>query len=404
MDRRIGALAQDIRDGLRARPGRVGLAFFAIAVGITSLTGLVAALRGLQEKADRMVQELGADVFGIVQEGTEATVGGHVRWLDTGHLRLLAANLPGSLVTGTRTYAVSAPGDDRELRAVGTDSALFRVRQWSLSAGRFLQPPDIANGRRCMVISETLSREWNWNVGETITLMQVPFQIVGIVEGGAGALVAEAGHARLALGERVAFIPRALTAGWEEDAGAAQDRLDAVFVRVGADRAYGASVGLARHLLGQPDQRLSGLSWITPETLLENVTRLQNMLKATVGSVAVLCLLLGGTTLMSLMVANVRERVSEIGLRRTLGATTADIAALFVWESTLVTAAAACVGATLTQAVLYAARRHFPIPLHLGFATWCIPVLVAIGLGVAFSYGPARFAARIAPADALRNE
>ena len=47
---------------------------------------------------------------------------------------------------------------------------------------------------------------------------------------------------------------------------------------------------------------------------------------------------------MSLMLANVRDRVGEIGLRRALGARARDVAALFVLEACLVTLAAAAAG------------------------------------------------------------
>jgi putative ABC transport system permease protein len=161
---------------------------------------------------------------------------------------------------------------------------------------------------------------------------------------------------------------------------------------------------LTRELLTQPDQRVSGLAWITPESLLHRIRRLQRTIRLTVGSIAVLCLLLGGTTLTSLMVANVRDRVTEIGLRRALGATSRDIAVLFVWEACLVTAAAAVIGTAATHLVLLLGRRGLPVPVHLGLVTLLVPVVVSLALGSASSYWPARSAAAIAPSEALRNE
>jgi putative ABC transport system permease protein len=49
-------------------------------------------------------------------------------------------------------------------------------------------------------------------------------------------------------------------------------------------------------------------------------------------------------------------------------------------------------------------KDAFPIPLRLGVASVCLPLVAALILGAAFSYWPARAAARIVPSEALRNE
>jgi putative ABC transport system permease protein len=144
--------------------------------------------------------------------------------------------------------------------------------------------------------------------------------------------------------------------------------------------------------------------WVTPEVLLRKVRRLQDTIALTVGSIAALCLVLGGTTLMSLMVANVRDRVTEIGLRTALGATPRDIAGLFVAEGALVAAAAGLVATAGTHLLLLAGNGRLPVPVAVDAATVALPALVAVGLGIVFSYWPARTAARIMPAEALRND
>ena len=47
---------------------------------------------------------------------------------------------------------------------------------------------------------------------------------------------------------------------------------------------------------------------------------------------------------------------------------------------------------------------RFPAPLGTGWETFVYPVLASVAMGIIFSYWPARMAARIAPAEALRND
>jgi putative ABC transport system permease protein len=107
---------------------------------------------------------------------------------------------------------------------------------------------------------------------------------------------------------------------------------------------------------------------------------------------------------MSLMIANVRDRVTEIGLRRAMGASRWDIALLFVIEACLITFMAAVTATLATHMLLLIGRNAFPVPLSLGYPSILIPILVALLLGIISSYWPAKSAAEIMPSEALRNE
>jgi ABC-type antimicrobial peptide transport system permease subunit len=161
---------------------------------------------------------------------------------------------------------------------------------------------------------------------------------------------------------------------------------------------------LSRRLLLEPGNHLDDISWVTPETLIQGINKIGKTISLAAGSVVALALLLAGTTLMSLMLNSVRSRVSEIGLRRALGASRQDIISMFLMEASLITGIAAVVAIGGTYLLLVLARNALPVPVSIGSGTIMIPFVVAIILSITFSYWPARSAASITPAEALRSE
>ena len=403
MIRNLRAALRDIADDVRARPGRAGLSFLALAVGMTALTVLLAVLGGLQERARRIVEELGAQVFVITQNEADPATGDRPR-LRPAHVELLAAHLPGGAVSGTQQFDGVPVDGDRQVRVIAADEALIEIRPWPVIAGRFLDAHDLRHRERVAVASDALAREWSWQVGDVLRLRDTPFRLIGLVRISSGALESETSAAVLLPGERVVFVPRTLPPYWIANPRATDPWIDALFVRAPSGQTLEQSVARAHALLTQPDQRVDDLAFLTPEVLLQRLRKLQDTIRFTAGSIALLCLVLGGTTLMSLLVANVRERVVEIGLRRALGASARDIASLFVLEAVLLTGAAALAGSFLTTTLLWLAREQFPVPLRLDARVLLAPLVVATALGAAFSFWPARAAARIVPAEALRNE
>jgi ABC-type antimicrobial peptide transport system permease subunit len=235
-------------------------------------------------------------------------------------------------------------------------------------------------------------------------LGNMPFNVVGIVETGGTALDTEVGNAELVLGERVVFVPRTLVPYWADSATQMDERLDAVFVKIPESESLDASEKLSRKLLLGPGNHLQDVSWVTPETLIQGINRLGHTISLAAGSVVVLALLLAGATLMGLMLNNVRSRVAEIGLRRTLGASRQDIVSMFLMEACLLSGVAAAVSIGGSYLFLVLGRNALPVPVSTGMGTIIIPLAVAFLLSITFSYWPAKKAARIKPSEALRND
>ena len=225
-----------------------------------------------------------------------------------------------------------------------------------------------------------------------------------MVEPGIGALKNGSVNERLEVGEHVMFVPKTAPFHRRGEQRETSRRADAIFIQVPVDSDIHKALAIARNLLSPPALGLARISWVTPESLIQGVRRLQSSMRVAGGSVTFLCLVLGGTTLMSLMVANVRDRVVEIGLRRSLGATGLDIAKLFVFEACAVTSVAAVAGILTASLILLLLQKKLSMLVSIGVTEMALSFMLSIVLGVIFSYWPARMAARILPSEALRNE
>jgi putative ABC transport system permease protein len=118
------------------------------------------------------------------------------------------------------------------------------------------------------------------------------------------------------------------------------------------------------------------------------------------GAIAVLA---GGLGIANVMVISVLERRTEIGLRRSLGSARRHIAAQFLTEAVLLSAAGGLAGAVIGSAVTLgvATARHWAVAISA--TTIWGGVGVAVGVGAVAGCYPALRAARLSPADALRG-
>ena len=120
--------------------------------------------------------------------------------------------------------------------------------------------------------------------------------------------------------------------------------------------------------------------------------------------IAAISLLVGGIGIMNIMLVSVTERIREIGLRKALGATPADIRRQFLVEASVLGLTGGLMGAGigLIGAVVL---PHF-ISNSIAIVWWAIAgsIGVAVAIGLGFGVYPATRAARLAPIEALRSE
>jgi putative ABC transport system permease protein len=128
------------------------------------------------------------------------------------------------------------------------------------------------------------------------------------------------------------------------------------------------------------------------------------ILNALLIAVASVSLVVGGISIMNIMLVSVTERTREIGLRIAVGATRSDIQSQFLIEAVTLASIGGLAG------VLLGAAAAVAIALNAGWPVLISPwaIILACGfaafVGIAFGLYPARRAARLDPIVALRYE
>jgi putative ABC transport system permease protein len=121
-------------------------------------------------------------------------------------------------------------------------------------------------------------------------------------------------------------------------------------------------------------------------------------------AVSFVTLAVGGVGIMNIMLAGVRARVREIGIRKALGATSREIKLQFLTEAIIISLTGGVAGTIVGLALPVSARifTDFAIPI----TPWAVVIALssAMLVGVIFGTVPATRAAQMNPVDALKYE
>jgi putative ABC transport system permease protein len=165
------------------------------------------------------------------------------------------------------------------------------------------------------------------------------------------------------------------------------------------------TLGRAHHFDAQDKDALFIWDTLEGAKLIENIFDVVTIFFA---CVAIVTLCLGGIGVMNIMLVSVTERTREIGLRKAVGATRADILRQFFAESVVLTAISGILGLSLGTG-LCLALTELPLPDFVPHPVISLISIVASVLTLSLitmtaGVYPAQRAAEMAPVDSLRFE
>lgn len=140
------------------------------------------------------------------------------------------------------------------------------------------------------------------------------------------------------------------------------------------------------------------------QSMLNQMSEITNTMSMMLSAIAAISLLVGGIGIMNIMIVTVTERKQEIGIRKALGASPADIRQQFLVESASITLIGGIIGVItgiiISLCVEYVQKQIFVINIKACFISFIFSVIT----GIFFGLNPASRAAKLDPVIALSGE
>jgi len=380
------------------------LTMLGIIIGVGAVITMVALGTGAQRAIDEQMAALGGDILSIQSSS----------WFSHGVARnqqTLTTDDARALATGSERIAQVVPEINRRFQikfgnqnlnvtTIGTTPNYPDVHGFEMAVGRMFTSADEAARRRVVVLGAELpgmlDAEPATLIGRTMQIRSISFDIIGV-------LMAKGGSGWRNPDDDV-WVPLST----------AQFRVtgDEFVETISAEVADSSSIELAmleiERVLRREHAILPGkdndFSIMNRKQFAESRQEATQVFTYLLAGIAGVSLVVGGIGIMNIMLVTVTERTREIGVRKALGATKANIMLQFLVESTIL-----CLIGGLFGLLLGAGASM----LLAKFAGWQTIVtttsaLTAFGfsaaVGMIFGIWPAKRAAQLDPIDALRHE
>jgi putative ABC transport system permease protein len=393
---------------LRHNPLRSFLTMLGIVIGVASVVTVLAIGNGAQTQVTRQIRAIGANVLmitpGAARQGAVRMKAGTRTTLTEGDVDAILEQLPQvRAVAGSIAGTGQVVHENRNWNTTlnGTTTNHFVVRDWAIAAGRAFNGTEEATAGKVAVLGSVVARELfpeTDPVGGEIRIMNVPFEVVGVL--------APKGPDQ----DDVAFVPlstaklRFLGSG----SGANRDAVAYILAKAVSDeampRAKAGIEGLLRqrHRIAEGDD--DDFKVADPAAAAEAQRGATRTVAVLLTSIAGVSLLVGGISIMNIMIVSVTERTREIGIRRAVGARSRDIRLQFLCEALVLCLAGGLAGVALGAGV------SLTVAQSAGWTTVIDPGAVALALGFSgltglfFGLYPAHRASRLNPVEALKAE
>ena len=399
---------------LRAHALRFTLTSLGIVWGAFLLTFLTASMRGTERHFIRELEEVGPKVVvlwpGSVVENRVGERGARSVVLegeDVERLRSLGSIETASPDLKLWSQIVRAGGRTKLFAVNGVASEASEIRNLRAAQGRFLSELDVERRARVAFLGAVAAERLfgaGPALGRRLQIEGVGFEVVGVAEAKHDQMVGVNGW-----DDWIVFVPWTTAARWL----VRSDDVTQVSFAPLRREASREAIREAREILSlhhdfAPDLE-TALSFFDIHEVLSIVFTLFTAFRVFLLGAGTITLLVGAVGVMNIMLVVVGERTAEVGLRKAVGASDRAIFAQFLAEASAVCTtsgvAGALLGIGLVKLVAAISPPESPLaspPLLDPFAV-AVVVSALVAVGIVAGVLPARRAARIPPAEALRT-
>jgi len=394
---------------LRRNPLRSLFMMLGVAVGIASLIAMASVGEATRQETLRQFKRMvGTFDTIIIQPGSAKTRGMPSLTSVEPTLRFedataIAAEIPNvrRVAREQSAFDIDVQSRDRTTTTSiwGVSEDWMEIRGDEVSVGRGISAEDVETLARIVVIGEDVRAALFPDqdpIGKTLRIGEVPFQVQGVlVPRGAGP-----GGSSL---DSLILLPVS-TASKRLFS---RDYLTTITVQLEDPAQYAPAVAAVETLLRERHGIVppveDNFTVSNPRAAVEQVEEVDTTLSSVLAGIAVIATLIGGVVIMSLMLIAVSERRREIGVRRAVGATRADVLRQFLMEAALISALGGAAGVLLGVVVATAAAFNQQLPPAFLWGAMAGAVALATLVGLVFGLQPAWRAANVDPIQALRT-
>ena len=405
--RRTMVLSEIIKlavDSFRSSKIRFALTALGMVIGTASVIlvvtiGLTGKQFILQELEKLETNSVELEYNGGGAMGVERTVFND--YLTRDDEKAVLAQLP-SVMYSSPVMEMHAPisfgrGVVKDTLVLGVSPQYQQIRNLIMPAGRFLDETDDFAHIKCAVVTEKFAHDrfgsTDSAVGQSFEISGIPFTVIGVFKES----VDDFGVSEIQ--DQTILIPYSV----ERYFTGTENVKQIYFSMHNMDQVTeGASeikrIIQARHRPG------SVYSVQTLKEVLKTAAKVADILTAVLFLVSAVTLMVGGVGIMNIMLANVRARTREIGIRKALGATNREIKYQFLAEAVIISLIGGIVGIAVGLALPLSIRIFTEYDLPISAWSVVVALVAATAVGVFFGTMPATRAAQLDPVEALRDE
>lgn len=392
---------------LTGHPLRVALAVLAITIGVASVVVMVGIGRGAEDEVRLKIQGMGTNLI-IVSAARSRTVKGQVGQL--GIMTTLTLKDAAAIKEECPSVGKVAPAHLKKLpvkfenvsystQIVGSTPSIQEVRNIVIQSGSFFDDAENRLMATVAVVGPTVAQSLFSGrdpVGESIRIGKVLFKVIGVTAP-RGSVSGEDQDDQIYIPLRTA-MNKLMNVTYLSNIFIEAARFDSIHPAEAEIR----SLLRERHRLREGKE--DDFTIQNQADVIEAQSSVARTFSLLVASIAAISLIIGGVGILGVMLLSIRERVSEIGIRRAVGARRRDILVQFLVESSFLGILGGIAGLILGLGASAGVKYTSGMPVILAPDSIVVSLAFSVATGLIFGIYPSWKAARLDPIEALNTK